>query len=133
MRLGCMTKSIEEMETQIETLVREHIAACHRAAAGAVERAFGSVPKRPTARRKATATRSLGGARRTPEEMAELGERLFDAVRANPGGSMTMLMVQIGSSARDLHRPMMLLKSAGRVRSVGQRGASRYFPMAESA
>ncbi len=133
MRLGCMTKSIEEMETQIETLVREHITACRKAAGSAVERAFGSTPKRSTTRTTGTAPRTSGGSRRSAEEMSGLGERLFDAVRANPGAGMTMLMVQVGSSARDLHRPMMLLKNAGRVRSVGQRGATRYFPMAESA
>lgn len=34
----------------------------------------------------------------------------------------------VGAPARTLHRPMMLLKRAGRVRSVGTRHATRYFP-----
>jgi len=65
--------------------------------------------------------------------MAALGERLYEAVRANPGEGMTVLMAEVGGTARDLNRPMMLLKRTGRVRSVGQRHQTRYFPMAESA
>lgn len=126
-----MTKNIEELETQIETLVREHIAACQLAAATALERAFGSAPRRTRSRRRATPEAATSG-RRTAEEMAELGERLYEAVRDNPGKGMTVLMAQVGGTARELHRPMMLLKRAGRIRSVGQRHQMRYFPMAQS-
>ena len=127
-----MTKNIEELEDQIEKLVQEHIAACHRAAATAVDRAFDSSTRRAKSRRR-PATRAAASGRRTAEEMAELGERLYDAVRANPGEGMTMLMTQVGGTARELHRPMARLKRAGRVRSVGQRHLTRYFPVAESA
>ena len=127
-----MTKNIEELETQIEKLVREHIAACHRAAATAVDRAFGSATRRPKSRRRATPTATASG-RRTAEEVAELGNRLYEAVRDNPGEGMTVLMARVGGTARELHRPMMVLKRDGRVRSVGQRHQMRYFPMTESA
>ncbi len=128
-----MTKNIEDFESQIETLVREHITAYHRAAASAVDRAFGSTPKGSRPRTQGTGPRSTGSRRRSPEEMAKLGERLFGAVRANPGERMTVLMAELGAAASDLQRPMMLLKRAGRVRSVGQRGSTRYFPMAQAA
>ena len=126
------TTNIEQLQNEIERLVREHVAACHRAAAIAVDRAFGSATQRPRPRRSA-ARRSASGPRRSPAEIAELGERLYEAVRANPGEGMTVLMAQVGGSARELHRPMTLLKRAGRVRSVGQRHLMRYFPMAETA
>jgi hypothetical protein len=70
--------------------------------------------------------------RRTAEDLVELGERLYEAVRDNPGEGMRVLMAQVGGTARQLRRPMMRLKSTGRVRSVGQRHQSRYFPMSES-
>jgi ribosomal protein L36 len=50
-----------------------------------------------------------------------------------PGETMTVLGPQVGASARELHRPMQLLKRAGRVRSVGTRHSTRYFPMARAS
>ena len=37
-----------------------------------------------------------------------------------------------GQTPRALNRPMQHLKSAGRVRSAGERGFTRYFPMTSS-
>jgi hypothetical protein len=65
-----------------------------------------------------------GGKRRRSAEVSELGERLY----AHPGEGMAALAGELGASARELHRPMALLKQAGRVRSVGQRQQTRYFP-----
>ncbi len=62
--------------------------------------------------------------------MEGLSERLYEAVCANPGALMSVLAAQVGATARALHRPAMVLKRAGRVRSVGQRQLTRYFPMA---
>jgi uncharacterized protein Yka (UPF0111/DUF47 family) len=126
-----MTTNIEELETQIDTVVREHIAACHQAAAMAVDRAFGSASRRTKPPGRAR-PKAAGSTRRTAEELAEVCERLYEAVRANPGEGMKVLMAEVGSTARELYRPMTQLKKAGRVRSVGQRHQSRYFPMAES-
>ena len=123
------TTSIEQLENQIERLVREHVTACHKAAATAVDRAFRSANTRTKTRRNASTTTSR---RRPPAEVAALGERLYEAVCANPGEGMKVLMADVGGTARELHRPMALLKRAGRVRSVGQRRLTRYFPMATS-
>lgn len=68
------------------------------------------------------------GPRRTAEEIAELGEQLYELVCAHPGESMTLFAEQMGMRAGDLHVPMSKLKVAGRVRSVGQRSLTRYFP-----
>lgn len=57
-----------------------------------------------------------------------LGERLFAAVCTQPGETMAVLAPKLGSSPRELHRPMAVLKEAGRVRSVGQRSHTRYYP-----
>ena len=43
---------------------------------------------------------------------------------------MAVLAAEIGSSPRELNRPVTQLRSAGQVRSVGQRHLTRYFPMA---
>ena len=116
---------IGDLEQQIESLVREHVAALRRTAEAAVARAFSqaSVPSR----RSVTARTS--GARRAPAEMSALGERLYAAVCAHPGAAMNTLAAELGATPRQLNRPAMTLRRQGRVRSVGQRQATRYFPM----
>jgi hypothetical protein len=119
------TTSHRDLEQRIEQLVREHIASIQRSARDALERAFESAaPKRG---RVPPGTASAGK-RRAATEMSALGERLYRAVCARPGEGIGVLARELGASARELHRPMALLKKAGRVRSVGQRSLTRYFP-----
>jgi hypothetical protein len=70
--------------------------------------------------------------RRPSHEVGELAERLFQAVKACPGETMTVLAARVGGKPRALHRPMMHLKATGRVRSAGERNFTRYFPMASA-
>jgi hypothetical protein len=122
------TASDQDLGQRIERLIEEHIAASRRAAQAALERAFGSAACAPVQSRRDV--RRASGNRRAPDEVATLGERLYQAVCANPGEGMIVLAADVGASARELHRPMTLLKRAGRVRSVGARRLTRYFPMA---
>ena len=41
---------------------------------------------------------------------------------------MTVHAKALETNVRDLHRPMTLLKRAGRLRTVGVRNNTRYFP-----
>jgi hypothetical protein len=115
---------------QIEQLVREHIEVTRRAACEAVERAFASAPAAAPRLRGAQSPRRAPGRRRGPEELAALGERLYAAVVAEPGETMAVLAPAVGETPRELHRPMATLKRAGRVRSVGERHQTRYYPTA---
>lgn len=123
------TNTVEELQNQIERLVREHLAVQRRAATAAVERAFAyaSPPARTPARRSTT------GRRRTSTEMSELADQLYKAVHANPGETITVIAAEVGEMPHALSRPMAHLKRAGRVRSAGQRHLTRYFPMAAKA
>jgi hypothetical protein len=126
------TSSIEELGERIERLVQEHITSSRRAAQRAVERAFASAGGAPPVRRRAqTRASGPGGGRRTPAELTELAERFYQAVSEKPGETMSVLMADVGASARELNRPVALLKRAGRVRTVGARNHTRYFPMGE--
>lgn len=120
------TKLTETLETKIERLVREHLVGQQLAARAAVERAFSSATpaQRTTPRRRATYRR------RPPTEVAQLAERVFEAVLSCPGETMTVIAARISEAPRALHRPMKHLKDAGRVRSAGERHLTRYFPMA---
>ena len=128
------TTSTQDLSRRIEQLVEEHIAASRRAAQEAVERAFGASSRgAPSAKSPRPATTGRTFKRRPPEDVAALGEQLYEAVCANPGTAMILLAAEVGGSVRELHRPMTLLKRAGRVRSVGARHLTRYFPMASKA
>jgi hypothetical protein len=120
-----------DLGERIERLVQEHIAASRKAAQEGVERAFATGAKAP-ARATAIAPRQ-SGPRRPSADIAALGERLYRAVCAKPGETMAVLAPMAGASARELHRPMTLLRRAGRVRAVGTRHRTRYFPMANAA
>lgn len=118
------TKPKEELQQKIERLVREHLEAERKAATAAVERAFASslMPMKPAAVR-------VSGVRRAPTDMVSLAERLYVAVRENPGETMTVIAAALGESPRALNRPMFHLKRAGKVRSAGLHQHTRYFPM----
>jgi hypothetical protein len=127
------TKSLEEkIGSAVERLVREHLAECEAAAAAAVHEAFGRAARPGSKRRGGT---PAPGRRRSPsrrrgrEEIAQLEERLYQAICAHPGETMVVIAEAVGATPRELNRPATLLRDAGRVRSVGQRQYTRYFPI----
>jgi hypothetical protein len=130
------TTSPQDLCNRIEHLVEEYISTTRAAARAALDRAFAAAttpsmrPSRPTT--GATA-RARTGSRRAADEIGALSERLYEAVCRTPGEKMEVLAPVVGASARELNRPMLRLKRAGRVRSVGTRHATRYFPMARDA
>lgn len=114
------------LEDQIEAIVRDHVAALRRTTEAAVVRAFARVG---VGGRVAAAPRTTA-ARRAPTEMSALTERLYKAICARPGVGMAVLSTELGATPRQLNWPAKQLRHAGRVRSVGQRQFTRYFPMA---
>lgn len=119
------------MDQRIEQLVREHIAAVQRSAREALERAFAgtaSAARKPTRATAGNTTAAESGKRRGAAEMSAVAERLYRAVCTHPGESMAALAKELGSAPSELQRPMALLRQSGRVRSVGQRHLTRYFP-----
>jgi hypothetical protein len=127
------TSSTEILEKRIEQLVREHIAAVRAGAEAAVARAFaepmGRLPK-PARSKEKLSTRRAPYQRRTREVVADLAERLCAAVHASPGETMTHLAAQVGATPSELSLPVDHLRHEGRLRSVGQRQHTRYFPAA---
>ncbi len=118
---------------RIEHLVEEYISTTRVAAQAALDRAFATGPTPSVGRARpmpAARARSRGGARRAADEIGTLSERLYEAVCRMPGETMTVIAPAVGATARELNRPMLRLKHGGRVRSVGTRHGTRYFPMA---
>lgn len=129
-----MTNTNDDLGKRIEQMIAEHIAATRKVAQEAVERALaasGAAPTVPARRVRARAGES--GKRRVAADIAALGERFYHVVCSKPGETMTVLAAQVGASPQELHLAVARLKEAGRVRAVGQRSQTRYFPLANSS
>lgn len=122
-----------ELANQIEQLVEDFVAASRVAAYAAVERAFATVVRDVAPKPARRARSAKQSARRSSEEMSALSERLYEAVCAKPGEAMSVIAPVVGVSPRELQVPVARLKGAGRIRSVGQRQFTKYFPMVKSA
>ena len=116
----------ESLAEQIDKLVREHLEQVQTEAAGAVQRAFAA--RTTTKAPKPRPTKRAPSKRRDPKEVAELAERLHARIVAEPGESMAVHSRKLGASVRELHRPMTLLRRAGRLRTTGVRNDTRYYP-----
>ena len=124
--------STVELGDAIESLVASYMESVRDAAQQAVGRALAShlASKRRSSPATSTtsATSRSATARRTATEVEEVCDTLCERVRGQPGASMVELAEQMGVDVRSLQRPMSKLKAAGRVRSVGQRHLTRYYP-----
>lgn len=123
-----------ELGHAIETLVASYIGSVREAAEGAVARGLAKAdePKAkrrssPAARASIATSRSMG-ARRTATELSQVCDALCERIGAQPGASMVELAEQMGTDVRSLQGPMAKLKATGRVRTVGQRHLTRYYP-----
>lgn len=125
-------KNAQDLVRQIEDLIADFLAGHRAAASAAVQRAFASAPSvgRPRAQRK---TPTEIAPRRSPDEVTALSDRLYAAICTKPGEAMVVLAPVVGATPRALNLPATRLKRAGRIRTVGQRQATRYFPMPKSA
>ena len=130
-----MTNTTAELERLIEQMVAAHVAALRKAAQGAVERAFAVAgaaaapavaPSRPPVARAA-------GKPRAKSELSALGERFFEVLSRKPGETMGVLSAEVGASPVELHRAVARLREAGRVRTIGGRSQTQYFPLSASA
>jgi hypothetical protein len=126
-----MTNMTAELERQIEQMVSAHVAALRRAAQGAVERAFAAASASASAVMAPSRARAARAAskRRAGSELSALGERFFEALSRKPGETMVVLSAEVGVSPRELHRAVARLRESGRVRTIGERSQTRYFPL----
>ena len=117
------TSSLEQkIQTTVEQLMREHLAACETAVAAAVREGLRRAAESSGGRRGAkTSRRRAPSQRRSREHLAQLERRLYEAVCAQPGETMVVLAKAVGASSRELSRPAMRLRHQGRIRSAGQR------------
>ncbi|RMH43589.1 MAG: hypothetical protein D6689_04720 [Deltaproteobacteria bacterium] len=114
-------------------MVREHIDAVRAAAIAAVARPLAAATGRSSsaARTNAPAARRVPSRRRAPEEIAVLAERLYAALHATPGATMTVLARQEGSTPGEFGVAVAWLRRQDRIRTVGERQYATYVPVAQ--
>lgn len=123
-----MRTSEQHLHEILESTAEQVVAASHAAAVAALDRAFGRtarLAKRPAS----SSARRSNAPRRSPEELAELGERFLEVVGEEPGQTMAVLAPKVGASAGQLQVPAARLRREGQIRTAGQRQFKRYFPV----
>lgn len=126
-----------ELAKQIEDIVRQHVDVLRASASAAVAHAFSAVSHVPTrVMRASTQTKPVRtrkqAPRRAPEELVALADRFHAVLCQRPGETMTMLAPQVGVAPRVLQVAVARLRRDGRVRAIGKRQHTRYYPMAGS-
>ncbi len=124
---------ITTLEASIEALIQQQVAAYEARLREALGRRL--APRRAASQRQktglstASSRRQAAAPRRSAEELRALGDAFFSAVAASPGETMTTLAAGLGLRTKDLERPVLRLKREERVKTVGERNHTRYYPM----
>ena len=129
--MSITSESLERrIEKAVEQVVREYLSECEALATSAVTRAFEKASARPSPKPQAGAAKKQK--RATPRSWRDIeaqAEKLHAVICAHPGETMSVLAPAAGATAPQLRLAAARLRSAGRVRSIGERGSTRYFPM----
>lgn len=78
--------------------------------------------KRPRNRHKT-------GRRRSSEEIRQLGFQLVELVLEEPGMGMRHYAAKLGMTSDQMWRPSIFVQQEDLIRSIGEKGAARYFPV----
>jgi hypothetical protein len=81
----------------------------------------------PKAAKKAAAKRA-SGAKRPPAELAALVEKLGAYIKGNPGQGAEAIGKALSLPTSEMTLPIKKLLAAKRIRSEGQKRATKYFP-----
>lgn len=130
-----MKNITQKFEAEIAKAVSLILAASQTVAVEALNEAFGMAvqngeqTRAETRYRLSAAPRHSASPRRSSAEIAALEKRFLDAVWATPGETMSVLAPRVDSSPSALQVPVVRLKAAGRIKTVGARQFTRYFPI----
>ena len=125
----------EQLEEQIAKALSSYFEAGHQMARTALERALSGKPKVASSRSMAKPPRGERPRqqKRSRAVIDQLCESFWTAVSAHPGESMKFLAERVGESPTQLSVVVSRLKRADRLRTVGARQFTRYFPVTETA
>lgn len=67
------------------------------------------------------------GAKRSPDELAKIGDDLLAFIAQHPGLRIEEINAQLGTKTREVFRPLKKLIASKRVRTEGDRRSTRYY------
>ena len=119
----------EFLSTEIESAIQQIVEASHAAAQQALDRALGrgSAPRRRARPRPASGRR--GYKKRSTQEVSALAEQFYSAVCERPGQTIGVLADALELPTAQLRASVSVLRRGGRVRTVGNKQHTRYFPV----
>ena len=82
----------------------------------------------PAPKAAPAASKRKPGAKRAPEEIAKTTTQLFDYISQKPGGRIEEIAKAINIATKDLTLPIKKLLGDKKIRSQGERRATKYFP-----
>jgi hypothetical protein len=68
------------------------------------------------------------GAKRPPDEIAQLKDQVFSYITSNPGQRIEQINKELSTSTRELSLPLKKLIAEGAVTTQGEKRATTYFP-----
>ncbi len=132
--MSTVTQKIQDLVAQF---VQDVTALANQAALDTLQGAFGGTgvtttsstrTPRETVASKKNRGNGQGGAKRSPEQLAALREKLLGHIKANPGQRVEEINVALGTTTGELSRPIHALIADGEVRSEGRLRSTRYYP-----
>jgi predicted HTH transcriptional regulator len=83
--------------------------------------------------RRGSSNHAAKGAKRSPLEIQATTSQLLSHIQGNPGMRMEQIAQSVGLSTKDLSLPIRKLVRLKKVKTEGQKRATRYFPAGASA
>jgi hypothetical protein len=116
---------IEQFVTDLHALIRE---AAVTSVASALNDDRPTSPALRAGRRHAPRMSRRGrGAKRNPQVLEHLTQRLFGAITKNAGQRIEQIAARMGTTTKELALPAKKLISEKKVRTTGQKRATKYF------
>jgi DNA-binding NtrC family response regulator len=85
-------------------------------------------PGRPSKASAAAAAKRKAGEKRTPQQLGQITEQVFNYVKSNAGQGVEQIAKSLATSTKELTLPIRKLLADKKIGSKGQKRATRYFP-----
>lgn len=91
-------------------------------------RAAKAAPAKAAPAKASAASKRKAGEKRTPAQLAQITEQVFNHIKGNPGQGVEQIAKALSTSTKELTLPIRKLLTDKKVGSKGQKRATRYFP-----
>lgn len=123
-----LNELVQGFVAKVTALAREAaLATLNAQLAGGEAPGRAATPKTSAARRVASPARKKGS-KRPPAEVSRLETTLAAHIEKNPGRRVEEINKDLGTTTKDVRLPLAKLVSTGRVKTKGNRRATKYFP-----